>query len=155
MWTTGDGTIPAGQETQQNPTGLTTGTYDVLVTDDNGCTITNQIVVTEPTILSLDAMTPSVYAGGYNLSGCFPDGTIDIDVSAGVAPYTFAWTGPSGYTSTSEDLTGLAAGTYDVTITDDNGCQVTGSIILTEPSGLTQTGTSFVYPNGDNISCFG
>ena len=155
LWTTSNGTIPAGQETLQTPSGLTAGTYDVLVTDANGCTITDQIVVTEPTILSLDAITPSVYAGGFNLSGCNPDGTIDIDVSAGVAPYTFAWTGPGGFTSTSEDLTTLTAGTYNLTVTDANGCVVTGSITLTEPSGLGQTGTSFVYPSGDNISCFG
>jgi hypothetical protein len=147
QWTTGTGSIPAGQETLQNPTGLTAGTYDVLVTDANGCTITDQIIVTEPTILSLDAITPSVYSGGFNLSGCFPDGTLDLDISQGVSPYTFAWTGPNGYTSTDEDITGLEAGTYDVTITDDNGCTVTGQFIMTEPSGLGQTGTSFVYPN--------
>jgi hypothetical protein len=141
------GAIPLGQETLQNPSGLTAGTYEVLVTDANGCTITDQIIVTEPTILSLDAITPSVYAGGFNVSGCNPDGTLDLDISQGVSPYTFAWTGPSGFTSTDEDITGLSAGTYDVTITDDNGCTVTGQFIMTEPSGLGQTGTSFVYPN--------
>ncbi len=151
------GSIPGGQEVLQNPEGLTTGTYEVLVTDANGCTITDQIIVTEPIILSLDAITPSVYAGGFNLSGCNPDGTITLTISGGIttSAYTFAWTGPNGFASSSQDLTTLTAGTYNVTVTDANGCMVTGQITLTEPSGLGQTGTSLVYPSGDNISCFG
>jgi large repetitive protein len=155
LWTTGDGVIPAGQETAQAPTGLTAGTYDVLVTDANGCTITDQIVVTEPVVLTLDNLDPSVYAGGFNLSGCFPDGSITTTMSGGVTPYTYAWTGPNGFTSTDGNLTALAAGTYTLIATDANGCDVTGTIVLTEPSGLDISGTSFVYPSGTNISCFG
>jgi large repetitive protein len=155
LWTTGTGVIPAGQETAQSPTGLTAGTYDVLVTDANGCTVTDQIVVTEPVILTLDNLDPSIYAGGFNLSGCFPDGTITTTMSGGVTPYTYAWTGPNGFTSTDGNLTTLAAGTYTLVATDANGCEVTGTIILTEPSGLDISGTSFVYPSGTNISCFG
>lgn len=45
-------------------------------------------------------------------------GSIDLSVSGGVAPYTYSWTGPSGYTATTEDITGLAYGNYPVTVTD-------------------------------------
>lgn len=45
-------------------------------------------------------------------------GSIDLSVSGGVAPYTFSWTGPSGFTATTEDITGLEYGNYTVTVTD-------------------------------------
>jgi large repetitive protein len=106
-------------------------------------------------VLTLDNLDPSVYAGGFNLSGCFPDGSITTTMSGGVTPYTYAWTGPNGFTSTDGNLTALAAGTYTLIATDANGCDVTGTIVLTEPSGLDISGTSFVYPSGTNISCFG
>lgn len=50
------------------------------------------------------------------------NGSIDIDVTGGTPPYTFDWTGPGGFTASTEDLTDLDAGVYSVTITDDNGC---------------------------------
>jgi hypothetical protein len=54
LWTTLDGIIPAGQETEQDPAGLTAGTYEVTVRDDNGCIITSTItfiVLLEPPVL--------------------------------------------------------------------------------------------------------
>jgi hypothetical protein len=45
-------------------------------------------------------------------------GSIDLNVSGGVAPFIFSWSGPGGYTNTTEDITGLAYGTYIVTVTD-------------------------------------
>lgn len=45
-------------------------------------------------------------------------GEIDLDVNAGVAPFEFNWTGPDGFSSTDEDLSGLISGTYTVTVTD-------------------------------------
>lgn len=45
-------------------------------------------------------------------------GSIDLSVSGGIAPFTYSWTGPSGFTATTEDITGLAYGNYTVTVTD-------------------------------------
>jgi Secretion system C-terminal sorting domain/SprB repeat len=45
-------------------------------------------------------------------------GSIDLNVSGGVAPFTYSWTGPSGFTSNTEDLTGLVYGNYSVLVTD-------------------------------------
>ena len=45
-------------------------------------------------------------------------GSIDLTVSGGVAPYTYSWTGPSGFTSDMEDITDLEYGLYTVTVTD-------------------------------------
>lgn len=45
-------------------------------------------------------------------------GSIDLSVTGGVATFTYSWTGPSGFTATTEDITGLAYGNYTVTVTD-------------------------------------
>ena len=50
------------------------------------------------------------------------NGAIDITVTGGVGTLTYAWTGPGGFTCNTEDITALAAGDYDITVTDANGC---------------------------------
>ena len=53
-----------------------------------------------------------------NTATGFSTGSIDLTVSGGVATYTFSWVGPSGFTATTEDISGLAYGNYTVTVTD-------------------------------------
>jgi large repetitive protein len=142
--------------------GLPSGGFDqytVSVTDANGnaggCAVTvGPVPMTEPLPLS-STLTPSIYAGGFNLSGCVNDGTIDLAIAGGSPGYTYSWTGPSGFTSTTEDVADLFSGTYLVTVTDDNGCILDTTITLTEPSGLGQTAVVSIFPSGDNVSCFG
>lgn len=134
----------------QDLSGVPAGTYNVTVTDINGCSIPSTITLTQPVALTSNVV-PSVYAGGFNVSGCIPDGTIDLSVAGGNPGYTYAWSNGS----TNQDLSALPAGTYSVTVTDVNGCQTISSITLTQPPVLTQTITAFVYPSGTNISCFG
>ena len=50
------------------------------------------------------------------------DGTIDIGITGGGGGYTYSWVGPGGFTSTSEDISGLCDGEYTLTVTDANGC---------------------------------
>ena len=122
--------------------GLSAGTYTITVSDDNGCTNDVDYTVNEPAPISASyTSTPS--------SGS--DGSIDLTVSGGTAPFTFAWTGPSGYTSTDEDPTGLAPGNYTVTITDANGCtfdltnvNVTSNLSTNEFDDL---GGILIFPN--------
>ena len=81
------------------------------------------------------------------------DGAINISVSGGVPPYSFSWTGPSGFTSPSEDISGLASGLYSVTITDANGCTTTltdvlvASFVGLETEGIVRFS---IYPNPSN-----
>jgi len=57
-------------------------------------------------------------------------------VNGGVEPFTYAWTGPNGYTSIQQNIEGLCAGTYIVEITDAVGCVFTNEFTLNEPTQL-------------------
>jgi gliding motility-associated-like protein len=130
-WSTSDGSgLVPGDEDQ---TGLTSGTYSVLITDANGCTVTDDYTVYEPGALIISATFTNISCH----SGS--DGTIDLTVSGGVPPYSYAWSTSdgSGLVVGDEDQTGLTAGTYDVIVTDDNGATRSDSYTLTEPGALT------------------
>ena len=154
-WSTVDGSgLSASAEDQS---GLSAGTYDVLATDLNGCTLSSSITLTEPTALT-QSNTPFTYASGDNIScNGLSNGSIDYSFGAGSPGYVYAWStvDGSGLSASAEDQSGLSAGTYDVLATDLNGCKLSSSITLTEPTALTQSNTPFVYPSGDNITCFG
>ena len=85
--------------------------------DSNGCAATAEATVEEPDALSVTGVIT-------NDSG-IGDGALDITVAGGNGGYSFAWSGPDNYTSADEDLTGIVAGEYTVTVTDANGCSVT------------------------------
>ncbi len=116
------------------------GTYTVTVTDNLGCTITSTVVITEPTLLT------AAISASSNVS-CFSgaDGSANVLASGGTAPYTYMWS--SGGNMDFEN--NLAAGTYTVTVTDDNGCTATASVTITEPTLLTTAISS-----SSNVSCF-
>lgn len=117
--------------------GITAGTYSLTVTDAKGCTGTATITVTQPKALSLTATTQQVTCfGGVN-------GAINTTPSGGTTPYSFRWSEGSS----TEDVSGLAAGTYSLTVTDDNACAITISRSLTQPTGLT------AIQSHTNVSC--
>ncbi|MBL4658632.1 MAG: SprB repeat-containing protein, partial [Flavobacteriales bacterium] len=124
-------------------TGLCGGMYCAIVIDAAGCSDTACITITEP-----NAMTMTL-AGTNN--NCFGDcnGTATITVVGGTAPHTFQWTGPNSFASASQNLIGLCAGTYDVTLTDANAATIIDQIIITEPTTVTATVASV------NASCNG
>ena len=127
-----------------------TTTYTVTVTDRNGCTATSNVTITVQPALAL-TYTALTYVGGYNITcNGASDGSINLTVNGGEAPFVIAWAGPSGYTSALEDISGLKAGTYNVTVTDANGCTATTTVNLIEPSILSLSKTADV-----NLACFG
>ena len=88
------------------------------------------------------------------------DGTIDLSVSGGNLlsgqTYTYLWTtsNGSGLDSSSQDQTGLTAGTYTIKVTDSNGCFETQVFVLNEPEELDFSFNKSNF-NGFGISCFG
>ncbi|MFM7767618.1 MAG: beta strand repeat-containing protein, partial [Bacteroidota bacterium] len=91
-----------------------------------------------------------------NITSCYGDsnGSIDLTVSGGIAPYTYAWSNAAN----TEDISGLAAGTYSVTVTDVCGATVnqgTASFTITQPTQITGSGAVTSNYNGSQISCNG
>ncbi len=119
-WSTGANT--------EDISGLSPGLYHVSVVAANGCTASAWINVPIPEPYFMKALISSVSCIGD------PSGSIDLEVIGGVAPFSFAWTGPGGYTATTEDIDNLPAGNYTVMVTDAAGCQATGAwSVLTTP----------------------
>ena len=151
-WTTNNGSgLDANTEDQ---TGLSAGSYTVTVTDDNGCTITETIIVTEPDALNIDEVISNY--NGFEISQAGEnDGSIDITVTGGTSNYSYVWStlDGSGLAVNSEDQTGLTAGTYTVVVTDTNGCEITEDYTLTEPKELLISIDHDAYKN--DVLCYG
>ena len=116
-----------GQITQ-TALGLTAGTYNCTVTDANNCpSINTSIVITSPLLLTTTSSATDVSCYGGN------DGTATVVPTGGTNPYLYLWSDGQ----TAQTATGLTAGSYTCTVTDDNGCIVVQSITITEPLELT------------------
>lgn len=128
--------------TSNGLSGLTAGSYSVLISDQNGCSIGQNITIGQPAPLALSIpSTSSVTCNGGN------NGQASALVSGGIAPYTYIWnTVPLQNTPVA---TGLTAGLYSVTVFDSNGCMQTITCIITEPSALAST------VNAAGATCYG
>jgi gliding motility-associated-like protein len=121
-------------------TGLNAGTYTLTATDSNLCTVVIPVTITEPNVLGQNGQVTPVNC----LNGS--DGEIDVTPFGGNLPYGFSWS--SG--EVSEDLIGLTANTYTMTITDAKGCIHSAPYVVTEPPTAVAL-TSMPI----NVSCFG
>lgn len=140
-------------------TGIGAGSYTVTVRDENGCfIITLPIIITPPPAVTATASVTSNHNG--RQISCFgaSDGEITIIPGGGVGPYSFVLNQDPANTSgvASGVFTGLVAGTYSVTVTDQNGCPlVTNSVTLTQPAPVTATAAVTSNYNGSQLSCIG
>ena len=101
---------------------LTEGIYTTTITDENGCEENDTIVLNALYSLSSNTSTNQVSCTGYS------DGTASISVLNGTLPYSYLWDNGS----TTSTIIGLFAGSYFVTVTDSNGCQITDTVLVTE-----------------------
>lgn len=99
---------------------LCAGNYPVTATDANGCAVTDTAVVSEPAAMTINSIETDVNCNGDN------DGAINLTVSGGTAPYSYLWSN----SAITEDISGLVAGTYNVTVTDSLNCISTGNAII-------------------------
>ena len=113
--------------------GLDAGPYTVFATDANGCEADIDATVEEPDaiVITVDATENPDNA---------PNGSIDVSVTGGTGDLTYAWEGPDETAYDTEDLSGLEeAGTYTLTVTDENGCSESEVVTLTDVS-ITEAG---------------
>lgn len=130
-----------GGITFQDRVAIAAGTYSVTIRDANGCTGTlSGIIVTQPAQLNGSTVVTNVLCNGGTT------GAINLTPTGGTAPYTFDW----GAGVTTEDRTGLAAGSYSVTITDAKGCARVVNATVVQPATLTAS-----QGNVNNVSCNG
>jgi hypothetical protein len=130
---------PTGQ-TGAAVANLAPGTYTATVEDAIGCIRTTDIIIAEPDQLTIDASATAATDASTN------DGTASALAEGGTGAYTYAWDNGE----TGEELTGLAAGTYIVTVTDINGCAAmdTVEVLLATAIDLPLGVESVrVYPN--------
>ncbi len=116
-WSTGDSGMQIA--------GVPAGSYSVVVTDSNGCTATELFEIMEPDALLLDLDATDLVCEGE------ADGLIQATVSGGTPAYTFEWSNGAN----TEDLADLPAGTYTLTVTDQNECIATASVTIEEADG--------------------
>lgn len=115
-----------------------TTTYTVTVTDANGCIGTDSVTVfvaSQPLAVNITS-TDNTCFGACN-------GTATANVSGGYTPYTYTWSNASSNAST----TGLCAGPYSVTVTDQIGCTATANVNITEPTAVVIQSTAITTAN--------
>ena len=131
--------------TTQNISNLSSGYYNVTVTDAVGQTESSTFYISEPSPIIITYSVNSTSQAG------FSDGSIFTTVSGGTAPYSFSWQGPNGYSASTQDIQNLIAGTYIFYVIDDNGCSELFSIVVGEGQ-LTPLQVNAVT---SDIDCFG
>lgn len=149
-------TGPGGYtSTDENLNALYAGEYCLTITDENNCTSTNCITITQVPAISV-TINIFEYPNGFNTTcGGICDGSLTASYSGGAAPVTALWTGPAGFTSNQLNLTDLCAGTYQLTLTDNNGCTRDTSFTLNQPLPISLDLDSPLFAGGNNIACFG
>jgi hypothetical protein len=140
---TGNGTLTfawSNGATTEDLTGLSAGSYSVVITDANGCVGTDTFSISEPTALALSTSAVSDTAS----TGV---GSASVVATGGTAPYTYAWSN-GGTTAT---ITGVTTGTYTVTVTDANGCESTSSVLVDNDVNTNRAeeliSTLSIFPN--------
>jgi Bacterial Ig-like domain/SprB repeat/Secretion system C-terminal sorting domain len=113
----------------EDRTNVAAGTYSVTITDANGCTLIRSVNVSQPaTALSVSVSKTDATANGS------ADGSATATPAGGTSGYTYQWSNGAQTAS----ITGLTAGTYNVVVTDANGCQTSGSATVGQPAPAPQ-----------------
>lgn len=103
------------------------GLYELLITDENNCTRTDQVIVEEPEMeltSSYQVENVTCYSG--------EDGSIQADILGGTTPYNYSWSNQD----TTSSIDDLSMGAYGLSLTDGNNCLLIDTVIITEPSAI-------------------
>ena len=135
-WSNGD--------SSQNLTNVSEGTYSCIISDENNCELVlSDLVLTAPNTVSIIAteIIPVSCSGA-------SDGSISIDISGGVSPYDFVWSGPGGFFSNTPNISNVSTGEYIITVIDDNGCEYQETFNVTTPNPI------IIDSSVSDVSCF-
>ena len=128
-----------GGATTEDLTGLSANSYTVTVTDANGCTISNNYVINEPTAIQVIATVNNVTCNGLS------NGSVNVTVTGGTPNYGYSWSNGA----ISQNLSGVVAGTYTLTVTDSKGCTAVNTYTVGQPAVLAANA------NINSVTCFG
>jgi len=125
----------APAQTNATATGLTAGNYSVIISDANGCTTSQTVLVTEPApVAATTSSTDVTCYGGSN-------GSSSVSVSGGIGPYSISWnTTPA---QAGPAAINLISGAVTATITDANGCTSSATVNIAQPPALNATMTAW------------
>jgi gliding motility-associated-like protein len=145
-------TGPGFSSTSEDISNIGAGDYFVTVADRNSCTVgAGPITVSEPTqiIMAVDSIA-DVSCNGSS------DGAINVTVSGGTPGYTFQWTGPGGVIASTEDISGLSSGSYQLTVRDASVCEEVMPVVTVSggspPFSFAWSGPDGYSTSSQNIS---
>jgi hypothetical protein len=105
-------------------TELTAGVYTYTVTSADGQTLSDDVIIYSPEAITINSSITQPSCDGNTR------GAISLSIVGGVGPYTYQWSNGS----TESNLDNLSAGTYSITIADENGCSISESFEIIAPS---------------------
>ncbi len=119
---------------------LSVGNYSAIVTDSKGCTSTASATISQPTILTASTVVNNVR--------CFnqTSGSAIVSATGGSSIYTYQWSNGQ----TGQMATGLSAGNYQVVATDSRGCSTTSSFVVSQPTQVQTSISSFPTSCGNS-----
>lgn len=129
----------AGGSTNATAENLGVGTYSVIVTDDENCSSEDQVVIEEPTAIEI------AFELKHNECHGDQEGAVSAMVEGGIPNYTFEWSSGSDQSK----LNDLPAGEYVLSVTDENGCLMEATAIVTQPDRLE------LAIETEDVTCYG
>ncbi len=129
-------------QTDSVASGLAADTHYVTITDAVGCQLIDSLTIAEPDSLELSFLPTAVSCNGAQ------DGSAEASGNGGTPPYNFIWDANTG-NQMGPLANGLNGGSYQVTLTDDNGCQQTDRVLILENAAILPTVVV------SDVSCFG
>ncbi len=131
--------LPGGPD-NSSLTGIPAGVYTITATDANNCTAQDSVTLTNPPSMDVQVSKNEITCANAM------DGSVEISVSGGTQPITFAWSNGSSAAA----ISNLAPGNYIVTVADNNGCDTALTVSFTAPPLI-----SIATLNIDSVSCPG